>query len=259
MTYQAYSIDYGGSAPRQGESGAPPAQLPVPGYPYPYPAMPPQKKRLPASVSMFLGMLLCGSAMYGAEMYAPDAYKPSTVTGAYSGRYAAEIKAHDLETQAKFQDWAQQVQLSVTQQQEQYRAAAQSVVANYQATYDRTKIFASATAQLQQAYMAQRMDIVRANQGGDVAVVNFARLFGRLAGIVDPQAGQAALNYADDISGQLQNELDDAVSSGVTVNVDGWDTSLATPDQVRAQMSAIPVVTFPALPRISRDALAEGK
>ena len=53
-------------------------------------------------------------AVVGLELAAPFGWKPSSVFGDYNGRLAAEIKAHDLETQAQYENWAQRAQLSVT-------------------------------------------------------------------------------------------------------------------------------------------------
>lgn len=251
-----YAMDYGGDAPQQsGMVAAPPM---VAGHPYQV-VMPPQKKRVSAGAGMFFGVILCGAVLYGAEMFAPAELRPSTFTGSYGGRYAAEIKAHDLETHAAFMDWAEEVKVSVAQQQEQYRAAAQGMLNNYQAAYDRSRIYAQTTAQLQQDYVNQRTDIARQQQGTDQLVVNMARLWGRVVNVIEPGKGDDALAYADSIGSELQDELNSAVQNGVTVSVDGWDTGLPPPAEVRATIEAMPPITFPDLPEISRDAQSEGK
>lgn len=251
-----YAMDYGGDAPQQ--SGMVAAPQMVAGQPYQV-LMPPQKKRVSAGAGMFFGIILCGGVLYGAEMFAPAELRPSTVTGSYGGRYTAEIKAHDLETHAAYQNWAEEVKVSVAQQQEQYRAAAQAMLNNYQAAYDRSRIYAQTTAQLQQDYVNQRTDIARQQQGTDQLVINFARLWGRVSNVLEPGSGDDALEYADNIGGELQDELDDAVQSGVTVSVDGWDTGLPPPAEVRGTIEAMPPITFPDLPEISRDAQSEGE
>lgn len=253
---QEYAIDYAGNTPRQtGEQARNQADSPPP-FPFQIVA-PPKRPLVSAGVGMIGGALLAAGAFYAAEMFLPIEYRPSTFTGTYSGRYAAEIKAHELETQAEFEDWAAEVRVSAEQQQEQYRATAQSMLQNYQATYDRTKIFADATARLQQAYVQQSMDVARSQQSMDVTVVNFARLFGRLAGLADPELGQSAIDYADSIGGQLQDELDRSVIEGVTVDVEGWDIDLASPQEVQSAFENIAPITFPDPPSISRDANAE--
>lgn len=258
MSKEQFSVDYEGSAPRQ--SGGV-ASTPHPtAQPLPFQIVaPPKRPFISAGVSMVGGALLCAAIFYAAEMFAPLEYRPSTFTGTYSGRYAAEIRAHELETQAEFEDWAAEVRVSAEQQQEQYRVVAQSVLQNYQATYDRTKIFADATARLQQAYVQQSMDVARSQQSMDVTVVNFARLFGRLAGLADPELGQSAIDYADDIGSQLQDELDRSVTEGVTVDVEGWDIDLAPPTEVQSAFENIAPITFPDPPSISRDANAENE
>lgn len=255
MTNQSYAMDYGGDAPQQSGMVAMPQT--EAGQPFQI-VMPTQKKRVSAGAGMFFGIILCGAVLYGAEMFAPPQFRPSTLTGSYSGRYAAEVKAHDLETQAAFLDWAEEVKVSVAQQQEQYRAAAQGVLNNYQAAYDRSRIYAQTTAQLQQDYVRQRSEIARQQHGTDVIVVNLARLWGRASNILAPGSGGDALEYADQIGGQLQDELTSSVRNGVTVEVDGWDTGLPPPTEVRAAIDAMPPITFPDLPEISRDAQSEG-
>lgn len=254
---QEYAIDYAGGAPRQAGHETRSESEVAPPFPFQIVA-PPKRPFISAGVGMIGGALLCAAAFYSAEMFAPLEYRPSTFTGTYSGRYAAEIKAHELETQAEFEDWAAEVRVSAEQQQEQYRATAQSMLQNYQATYDRTKIFADATARLQQAYVQQSMDVARSQQSMDVTVVNFARLFGRLAGLADPELGQSAIDYADSIGGQLQDELDRSVIEGVTVDVAGWDIDLASPQDVQSAFENIAPITFPDPPSISRDANAVG-
>ena len=251
-----YAMDYGGDAPQQ--SGMVVAPQMVAGQPYQV-VMPPQKKRVSAGVGMFIGMILCIAILYLAEMFAPPELRPSTLTGSYSGRYSAEIKAHDLETHAAYQDWAEEVKVSVAQQQEQYRAAAQGMLNNYQAAYDRSRIYAQTTAQLQQDYVNQRTDIARQQQGTDQLVVNMARLWGRVVNVIEPGSGDDALAYADSIGSELQDELNSAVQNGVTVSVDGWDTGLPPPAEVRATIEAMPPIEFPDLPEISRDAQNEGE
>lgn len=230
----------------------------VAGHPYQV-VMPPQKKRVSAGAGMFFGVILCGAVLYGAEMFAPPDFRPSTLTGSYSGRYAAEIKAHDLETHAAYQNWAEAVKVSVAQQQEQYRAAAEGVLTNYQAAYDRSRIYAQTTAQLQQNYVNQRVDIAREQQGTDQLAINLARLWGRALNVIDPGSGDDALEYADSIGDELQDELDNAVQNGITVSVDGWDTGLPPPSEVRATINAMPPIEFPDLPEISRDAQSESE
>lgn len=251
-----YAMDYGGDAPHQNGMVAAPQM--VAGQPFQV-LMPPQKKRVSAGAGMFFGIILCGAALYGAEMFAPPEFRPSTLTGSYSGRYAAEIKAHDLETHAAFMDWAEEVKVSVAQQQEQYRAAAQGVLANYQAAYDRSRIFAQTTAQIQQDYVHQRTDIARQQQGADIFVVNFARVLGRVQNVFEPGSGDGALEYAEEVGQELQEELTDAVQNGQTVSIEGWDADLPPPSEVRATIEAMPPIEFPDLPEISRDAQSEGE
>lgn len=255
MNEPQFAMDYGGDAPAQSGAIAVPQQVAA-AQPFQI-VMPPQKKRFSAGAGMVAGVILSAAALYVAETFAPPAFRPSTFTGSYGGRVEAEIKAHDLETQAKFLDWAEEVKVSVAQQQDQYRNAAQGILNNYQAAYDRTRIYAQATAQLQQNYMQQRTEIAREQQGTDVFTINFARIWGRISNVLDEGSGDAALDYADSVGEQLQDELTDAVQNGVTVDVAGWDTNLPSPQQVRGEFDKLPPIKFPDPPKISRDALSE--
>ena len=166
----------------------------------------------------------------------------------------AETNAHQLETHAKYEAWAKQVELSVAQQNEAYRTNLQAIGVSYQMAHERARMYADATAKMQQDYTHQRMAQTQTMQGGDIAVVNLARIFGNLAVFVDPNAAQVAHEYADTISDRLKKELDQAVQTGVLVKVEGWDLNLPQPADVTAKINAVPPLKIPPLPEISRDA-----
>ena len=256
MSDPQYNLDYGADGASQSGVVAIPPQ--AAGQPFQI-VMPPQKKRISAGAGMIAGVILSVGALYAVETFAPEALRGSTFVGSYGGRVEAEIKAHDLETQAKFLDWAEEVKVSVAQQQEQYRAAAQGMLTNYQAAYDRSRIYAQTTAQIQHEYVQQRTDIARQQQGTDNLIVNLARLYGHGANFVEPGAGNSALEFADQIGEQMQDEVTEAVRTGATISIEGWDTGLPPPSQVRADIDRMPPVKFPDLPKISRDAANEGE
>jgi len=219
--------------------------------------MPPRRRRVPAVVQAALVSVTTAGLFIAMEVLAPVAAKPSTWLGSYNGRLVAETSAHQLETHAKYEAWAKRVELSVAQQNEAYRTNLQAIGVSYQMAHERARMFADATARIQQDYLHQRMAQTQSTQSGDLAVINLARIFGDLAVFIDPNAAQTAHAYADTISDRLKKELDEAVQTGVTVEVDGWDLNLPSPAEVTAKINAVPPLKIPPLPEISRDATAK--
>jgi hypothetical protein len=197
------------------------------------------------TVSTFV---LAGAVFFGTEALAPDWAKPSTLLGTYDARVSSAVKAAELTQQARYEAWAFEAKLSVDQQLEQYRAVNQAVLGHYQATYDRGRVFAEAAARIQSQYVAARMSQTQATQATDVAIVNWTRLFGRLADAVEPGAGAAALNYADGLSARMSDELTDAATRGVTIEVDGWDTGLASISELERQYASLKPIELPPPP-----------
>ena len=192
--------------------------------------------------------LLAGTAFFGAEVAAPSEFKPSTFVGTYDARVGSAVKAAELTQQARYEGWLAQAKLSVDQQLEQYRALNQGILANYQATYDRGRVFAEAAARIQTQYVAARINQTQSTQATDVAIVNWTRFFGRVAEALDPGSGAGALNYADSLSTQLSNEITDAATQGVTIQVEGWDTGLAPVQELQRQFAALKPITLPPPP-----------
>ncbi|MCW2368826.1 hypothetical protein [Sphingobium sp. B11D3D] len=253
MTNSQYSMNYEGAA---AQASAPQEVLP-PLTPMPHYYMAPPKRGISAVLMAFVASVGTLGVVISLEMAAPTDWKPSSVFGSYNGRLAAEIKAHDLETQAEYQNWAQGVQLSVNQQVDAYRTKIQAVGGHYQAAMERAQMFAGSTARMQEAYLQQKMGQVIAQQGGDYTVINMARILGDLFSIGDEQTGRQIHAYADNISDRLNRELNQAVQSGVLIKVDGWDTNLPSPYEVQAELANVPPIQLPPLPRMSRDAKGE--
>lgn len=249
-----FNIENGTSAPQPDQQSA---LYDAKGHIQPQYLIPP-KRGMSAVLQGIMVAVATVGIVVGLELAAPSDYKPSTLLGTYNGRLAAEIKAHDLETQAVYQEWAQAVQLSVNQQQDAYRTKAQAVSSHYQAALDRAQVFAQSTARIQEAYTNQRMAQTMQTQSGDMAVINFSRMLGNIVSLGDPNAARQIHSYASGISAHIQNELDDAARTGKTISVEGWNLNLATPAQVQSEMLDIPPITIPPIPQISRDAKSEG-
>lgn len=252
---EQYTINYhdDGNAARNAAPALPAAQ-PNPNLAV---MMPPRRRRVPAVVQAALVSITTAGLFIAMEVLAPIPLKPSTWLGSYNGRLMAEANAHQLETHAKYEAWAKRVELSVAQQNEAYRTNLQAIGVSYQMAHERARMFADATSRIQQDYLHQRMAQTQSIQSGDLAVINLARIFGDIAVFVDPNAAQVAHDYADTISDRLKKELDEAVQTGVTVKVEGWDLNLPQPAEVMAKINAVPPLTIPPLPEISRDAMAK--
>ena len=137
--------------------------------------MQPAGLRIPAAISFLGTILMAGAAFFGAEYYAPDALKPSTLMGTYDARLTATVRAAELQQQARYENWAERVRMAAAQKNQEYQAMTQAVLQNYSATYDRARMYAEATTQLQQAYVQHRVSIARSAQSSDTGLTNFAR------------------------------------------------------------------------------------
>lgn len=243
-------ISYGTDGTAQ-QQDAPP---PVPVYQPQPPIAPPRiGKIFSAGFYMFFGMVLLALALFGTETLAPADYKPSAMMGGYQGRFQAEIRAHELETQAKYDAWMQQAQISIAQQQAGYQGQVQAVIANYQATYERARLFSDATARIQQDYAHVVLMQKQQQQAGSTKVVSMAQVLADIVRPFLPDAADKIDDYANDVSGRLRDKLDASIQQGVTIDVAGWDTGLPSPEQVRADLGAIKPIVIPPPPHISRD------
>ncbi len=247
----SYSMDYSEAAPRQSNPHAAfyrDESAPVPE------ARPARQWAIPSIVKTFCTFVAAGALFMSAEKYAPPEWRPSTVMGTYDGRIASAVKAAELQQQAKYEVWAAGLKVSAEQQVEQYKATAQSILGYQNATYDRLKIVASAAMQVQTAYIDQQTQLKRQQQSTDVTVINLARLWGRAADYLEPGSGQGALDYANDLSGELSDEITEAVKSGARVDITGWDYNLPTPDAARPMFEQLKPLQLPPPPALADDA-----
>lgn len=228
---------------------------PVPAYQPLPPVVPPRPRKLvSAGMNMMVGVLLAGCALFGAETLAPADYKPSAIMGGYQGRLAAEVRARELETQARYDAWIQQAQVSIAQQQAGYQGQVQAIIANYQAAYDRARVFSDATARIQQDYVHLTMAQKQQQQAGSTMVVSWAQMLADILRPIDAAVSDMVDSYADDVSARLRGKLDASIEKGITIDVAGWNTGLPSPDQVRAEIGGIKPIVIPPPPHISRDA-----
>lgn len=249
MTNNHYAISYDGNGTAQQDS-LPPVSV---YQPQPLGAPKRARKLVSAGVGMMFGVMMSGVLLFGAETLAPPDYKPSAIMGGYQGRLQAEIRARELETQARYDAWMQEVQVSVAQQQAGYQGHVQGVITNYQAAYERARVFSEATARIQQDYVHQTMVQRQQQQQGSTTVVSWAQMLADVVRPFDPYTSDRIDSYADDVSSRLRGKLDASVQQGITIDVTGWNTGLPTPEAVRADLSAITPIVIPPPPHISRD------
>lgn len=237
----SFTIDYAGEAPRA--SGTGPVH-----HDDREPAAVRRRFRIPSVVKTAALIIICGAAFFGAERYAPVEMRPSTLVGSYEGHVDAAIKAALNEQQAKFEAWATEVRTVYANALDQYRLASQGVLRYYDASYQRTQLFAQATTDLQKMFQNALYQLNMQTRGADVAMVNIAKFFGTIGNVLQPGAGDDALRWAQRESQKLARELMAAAKSGVTVNVDGWATGLPTPDEVQAALGRIKALKLPPMP-----------
>ena len=250
----SYTVDYSGDQPEQivhnGEGGSAPTiqyvEVPRRGFAFP-------------SILKTTAVFLAGAvALFTWETAAPEGYRVSTVMGTYDARIAAAVKAAELQQQGGFDAWAASMKLAADQQAEQYRAVTQGVLANYTASYDQAKIATQAAYEFQGRYASAIMGQKQAEQGTDIGIINAVRGFGRIMNGLQPGAGDGALGYANDLSGQLQDEVTDAARKGAGTPVVDWARGLATPDQVAAKLASIQPLRLPPPPRLGEQRVTIG-
>ncbi|MEA3014313.1 MAG: hypothetical protein QOD42_2858 [Sphingomonadales bacterium] len=251
-----YSIDYAGDAPAQ-DGGPLAEESPAPQDAKRYPRA--RRRFVPSILKTGVTFLTAAGLFFGAEAFAPPPMRPSTLMGTYEARVQAAVKSAELTQQGRYEDWASEVRVRVAQQSEQFRAINQSVIARYQATFDRGRMLAEATARIQSQYVAARMAQAQQMQNTDMAVVNMARLFGRVANLVDRGSGDRAMAYAGNLGSELSRELTQAATQGVTISVEGWDTGLASVEQLRRDIEAVRPVEIPPPPRLGPEPGSEAR
>ena len=206
--------------------------------------------RIPSIIKTALTFAAGAGMLMTWEMTAPEGYRPSTYLGTFDGRISAAVKASELQQQSVYENWAAQIKLAADQQSEQYKAMTQGVLANYTASYDQVKIAKQAAYQFQAQYASTVMQQKVAEQGSDIGIINFMRGFGRIMNGLEFGAGDDALEYADELSGTLPQEVTDAARAGTGTQVVDWAYGLATPDQVAATLNSIKPLQLPSPPVI---------
>ncbi len=224
--------------------------------PYGYP---PYKRqfRLPAIVNTALTIIIAIVIFFGAEKYAPHDLKPSTLVGGFESSVEQQLKAAELNEQARFAEYEAQIKLAVETQAKQNELMQQAILQNYQAVYDRAKIMTEAANNYQGKYLDARIGLQTAVQSSDTGIVSISKLLGRGLNLIEPGSGDAALKYADNLTEGLEAGLTQAAQEGVRVDLTDWSYGLPSPDQIRTQLASVPTVKVPKPPKLSRHTYRE--
>jgi hypothetical protein len=197
-------------------------------------------------------------ALAGAEKYAPDTWRPSSIVGTYDARITSAVKAAELNQQARFDVWTAEVKVASDQNAEAYRAAMNATLANYQASYDRAKIYAEAATRMQGQYAQMRMNQVGAQSGAENGIINLVRMFGHGANALESGSGDQAIAYTETMSRDVSNRMTQAAMEGARIDVTGWDTNLPSPDAVRSELGRFRPVPIPPPPVLSEQPVTMG-
>lgn len=208
--------------------------------------------RVPAIVNTGLTLVVAAVIFFGMERYAPHDLKPSTNIGGFESSVGAQLKAAELNEQARFAAYEGEMKLAVETQAKQNEMLLQSILQHYQAVYDRAKLMTEAANTYQGKYLDARIRQVDAVQSTDTGVVSVARLIGRGLNLLEPGSGDEALEYADNLTEGLEAGLIEAAQEGVRVDLSDWDYGIPAPSEIRTQLASVPRVEIPAPPPLAR-------
>jgi hypothetical protein len=252
-----YQIDYEEGGSRQASTRS---NLPAVSRPRHVEAIDEPRRgfRIPSILKTASVFALGALALTGAEKYGPADWRPSTIVGTYDGRIAATVKAAELNQQARFDAWAAEARIATDQNAESYRAMMNAMIANYQASYDRGRIYAEAATRMQGQYASMRMNQVNAQSGSETGIINLVRMIGHGANALEAGSGNEALAYSDSMSRDLSNRMTAAAMEGARIDVTGWDTGLPSPDAVRADLARFAPRQIPPPPVLSEQPVMMG-
>lgn len=214
---------------------------------------PKRRFHIPAVVNSGLSILFAGALFFGMEAVAPERLRPSTLVGTYEGRVesavASAVKASELRQQAVIEDYMAQLRVYAEQNNEHYKAIMLTYADNYRAVYDRGKIVAQAAVQMQTEYQRQRMALSTQFNSADIGVSQMATIIGRGMNLFEAGAGDAALNYANNIKTEVIGEFTEDAKSGSATSIVDWDVSVPPPDTILERMESLKPMPLPVPPR----------
>jgi hypothetical protein len=257
---QEFEVEYDGNGkaqinrvPQQSQRAMPQDQRGYyPQSPYGYP---PYKEpfRVPAVVNTVFSIALAAAVFFGAQRFAPHDFKPSTIIGGFEAEVSEQLKAAELNQQAKMANYEAEVKVAVETQAKQSEMMLQAILQNYQAVYDRAKIMAEAANNYQGKYLDARIAQTTAVQSTETGLVSISKLIGLGFNLVKPGSGDAALEYAENLNVGLVAGLTQAAQEGVRVDLTtDWNIGLPPPSEVQAMVASVRPVQIPKPPTLSR-------
>jgi hypothetical protein len=219
--------------------------------PYGYPPYK-QPFRVPAIINTGFSIVLAAVVFFGAERYAPHDLKPSTMVGGFEASVGQQLKAAELNEQARFAAYEAETKVAVETQAKQNEMMLQAILQNYQAVYDRAKIMAEAANNYQGKYLDARIAQTTAVQSTETGLVSISKLLGLGLNLIEPGAGDSALEYAENLNEGLVAGLTQATQEGVRVDLTDWNIGLPPPSEVQALVASVRPVQIPKPPTLTR-------
>lgn len=254
-----YEVEYGqdGKAqinrvPQQAQRAMPQDQGGY--YQQPPSGYPPCKEpfRLPAVVNTILSIGFAAVVFFGAQRFAPHDFKPATMVGSFEAEVGGQMAAAELNEKARFAQYEAEVKVAFETQAKQNEMMLQAILQHYQAVYERAKIMTEAANNYQGKYLDARIAQTTAVQSSDTSIVTISTLLGRGLNLVEPGSGDSALEYADNLTEELEAGLTEAAQDAVRVDLTGWNIGLPPPSEVQAMVASVRPVQIPKPPTLSR-------
>jgi hypothetical protein len=253
-----YEVEYGedGKAqinrvPQQSQRAMPQDQGAY--YQQPPYGYPPYKEplRLPAVVNTILSIGFAVVVFFGAQRFAPHDFRPSTMIGGFEAEVSEQLKAAEINQQAKMAKYEAEVKVAVETQAKQNEMMLQAILQHYIATYERAKTMTEAANNYQGKYLDATISQTAGVQSSDVGIVSIATLAGRGLNLLQPGSGDGALEYAEKINEGLRAGLTEAATQAVRVDLTGWNYGLPPPSEVQAMIASFRPVQIPKPPTLS--------
>ncbi len=83
-------------------------------------------------------------------------------------------------------------------------------------------------------------------------MISISELYGRVANVIEPGAGDAALAYSESLTTGIVDSLTQAAQDAARVDMVDWNIGIASPDQVQAMIASVRPVQIPKPPTLSR-------
>jgi hypothetical protein len=218
------------------------------GYPYRYR----EPFRIPAIINTGLTICVAAALFFGAEKYGPYEFKPSTLVGGYEASIGAQLKAAELNEQARFEAYQAEVKVAAETQVKETEKLLESILQYYQALHERGRIMAQAASDMQGRYVGERMSQANQVQSADMGIISLSTLVGRGLNLYEPGMGDDALAYAEQLEQGVVQGLTQAAQEGARVDLHDWDLGVPEPTEVARLVARVPVMEIPEPPPLAR-------